>query len=164
MHRYVAVFALLALVACGRGGTTTTVVVRRDEVTGLRDSVSGPAPAGIARQLVRDSSARTPAPPLGTPTRIGPDQNAALEEATRTMCAESLRDPASGVRYVARRTQVFSATQHPETGKTVHTVRGWGDYEPVEGTAGTWPAGARLRVDCATDAVAGIAPAIVTGG
>jgi len=165
MHRSAVLVALLTLAACGRGGTTTTVVVRRDEVVGLKDSVSGPAPVGIARQLVRDST-RAASAPLGTigpATRMGPDANAALEEATRTMCAESLRDPASGTRYVARRTQVSTTTQHPEAGKTVHSVRGWGDFEPVDGATSGLPAGARLRVDCATSVVAGIAPAVVTG-
>ena len=137
----------------------TTVVVSREEVAGLEDSVSAPAPAGVAHRLERDSSTGTRAPAATIP--LGPSTNAALEEATRTMCAESLRDPASGVRYKAQRTQVFTTTTLPKAGKTVHTVRGWGDYEPVSGTVSGLPAGARLRVDCATNAVAGIAPAIV---
>ena len=150
MRRPLAIAALaLALpLACARterGPSTSTTLTQRMPVVGLADSVAGPAPSGVAAQLLPDADAS--APPA-----------ARRETPAQGYCASALRDPGTGQRFVAMRTQVSTRTTHPGRDTTVHELRGWGDYRPLAPAASGMTAEQALRVDCANYRVGGLAP------
>lgn len=138
---------LVVAAACFRQEqSTTTTITQRVPVPGLADSVAGPAPARVAARLLPDSDSTASHVPVDTAVARG-------------FCAPALRDPASGERFLARRTQVTTHTTRPDRETTVHELRGWGDYWPLAPEANGMTAGQALRVDCATNEVRGIAPA-----
>ena len=149
---------LLALGACGtadtsRDGaeTTRTTITERVPVRGLADSVAAPAPRGIALQLVADSATGgAPGAHPGVP---------ATSADSATLCAAALRDPASGERFLVTRSVVHTERDSTTANVVRHRLQGWADYMPVDPARVGLAKDVRLRVDCATNTVAGIAPA-----
>lgn len=148
-HAPAIAIVLPLLAACARveRGPTVTIT-QRLPVPWLADSVAGPPPAGVAARLVPDSAS--------PPSRAEVGSTVA-----RDYCAPALRDPASGQRFVATRTQVSTQTLHPGRDTTIHELRGWGDYRPIAPAAIGMAEGQALRVDCATHEVRGMAPGVV---
>lgn len=145
----ITILALPLPAACARieRGPVVTVT-QRLPVPWLPDSVAGPAPAGVAARLVPDS--------VTEPSRRRVEASVA-----RDFCAPALRDPVSGQRFVATRTQVSTQTTHAGRDTTIHALSGWGDYRPVAPTAIGMAEGQALRVDCAMYEVRGLAPGVV---
>lgn len=135
---------------------STTVLTIREPVPALRDSVVAPSPAGIASVLTTDTP-YAPADGASQPDTRSP-ADAAVQSATARLCDHALRDPGTGARFRVQRTQVVATTTHPDARTTEHRLSGWGDYQPDDAAAVGLLPGQRLRVDCATHRVAGIAP------
>lgn len=151
--------AFLALGACSAADSsregavaTRTTITERVPVRGLADSVAAPAPRGIALQLVADTGSG------GTPgTHAGPPVTNAD---SAKLCALALRDPATGARFLITRSVVRTELDSTTTANVVrHRLQGWADYMPVDPASVGLATDVRLRVDCATNTVAGIAPA-----
>ena len=156
--------ALVLLVAChgAEPPRSTTTGTERVPSPALRDSVAGPAPAGLAARLEPDV-ARAGEPLSAVPgVRLLPGPTPGSDPtgaaASRTFCAPVLRDPATGQRFLAARTTVQTETARPDRHTTVYRLRGWGDYRPMVLKGTGHAADQVLRVDCATNEVRGLAP------